>query len=307
MSTDRVSLERSIRACYSTWAERYYADYYEGEGAYPPVHIEIVRDLLAKAGSKSVLDAGCGPASMLRALEMNGLERFGFDLTPEMVAEARVVLSRQGVPESHIWQGSVLDTAPFDSHAARSQGQFDAAVCFGVLPHIPADADRTVLQNLHDAVRPGGFVAVEARNALFALFSLNRYSRAFFRDSLVDEAGLCSRSGDEAGALDAALKEIDDRFRLDLPPVRKGHANEPGYDEVLSRTHVPMELQRVAENAGLEEVRLLFYHYHALPPMLEAKVPKLFRRESLRMENPTDWRGYVMASAFILVGQRPVT
>jgi SAM-dependent methyltransferase len=145
---------------------------------------------------------------MLRALEMNGLERFGFDLTPEMVAEARVVLSRQGVPESHIWQGSVLDTAAFGLPAVRSKGQFDAAVCFGVLPHIPADTDRTVLQNLHDAVRPGGFVAVEARNALFALFSLNRYSRAFFRESLMDEVGLSSRSGDEAGARTKAMNPM---------------------------------------------------------------------------------------------------
>ena len=148
------------------------------------------------------------------------------------------------------------------------------------------------------------FVAVEARNALFALFTLNRYSRAFFRDALLDEQGLRSRSGDEAETLDAALGELDARFRLDLPAVRKGYDNEPGYDEVLSRTHVPMELERIARDVGLIETRLLFYHYHALPPMLEARVPNLFRRESLKMENPMDWRGYVMASAFILVGRK---
>jgi len=112
------------------------------------------------------------------------------------------------------------------------------------------------------------------------------------------------RAGDEAAALEAALGELEERFRLDLPPVRHGHVNEPGYDEILSRTHVPMELQRLAGDVGLEETRLLFYHFHPLPPLLEARVPKLFRRESLRMENPEDWRGYIMASAFILVGKR---
>jgi SAM-dependent methyltransferase len=304
MAADHGSLERSIQACYSTWAERYYADYYEGEGAYPPVHVGIARDLLLRAGSKSVLDAGCGPASMLRDLNLEGLERFGFDLTAEMVAEAQIVLSRQGVPGSHIWQGSVLDPAAFHPPMTRSQDRFDAALCFGVLPHIPAHADQSVLQNLHDAVCPGGFVAVEARNALFALFTLNRYSRAFFRERLMDEAGLRGRSGDEVKALDAALEEFDERFRLDLPKARTGYVNEPGYDEVLSRTHVPMELQASAEQVGFKDVRLLFYHYHAVPPMLGEKVPKLFRRESVRMENPSDWRGHFMASAFILVGKR---
>ena len=39
-----------------------------------------------------------------------------------------------------------------------------------------------MLANLRDAVRPGGLVAVEARNQLFALFTLNRYSRDLFRE-----------------------------------------------------------------------------------------------------------------------------
>jgi hypothetical protein len=55
----------------------------------------------------------------------------------------------------------------------------------------------------------------------------------------------------------------------------------------------------------MKDARLLFYHYHCLPPMLEAQVPELFRRESLRMEDPEDWRGHFMASAFLLVGRVP--
>ena len=50
---------------------------------------------------------------------------------------------------------------------------------------------------------------------------------------------------------------------------------------------------------------MLFYHYHALPPMLEAAAPELFRRASVAMEDPRDWRGHFMASAFVLVGRRP--
>ena len=264
--TDRDKLEQSLRACYSTWGERYYADYYESEGAYPPVHTGIVRELLSQSDVRSVLDAGCGPASMLRDLALPELERYGFDLTPEMVKEARIVLGRQGVSDDRVWEGSVLDAAAFRH---KDVPAFDAAVCFGVLPHVPAEADETVLTNLRDALKPGGFFAVEARNALFSLFTLNRYSRDFFRRELIGEDALRAKAAGEVKAFDAALAELDARFRLDLPPVRKGYADEPGYDEVLARTHIPMQLEAQAKSLGITDTRLLFYHYHALPPMLE--------------------------------------
>jgi len=34
-------------------------------------------------------------------------------------------------------------------------------------------------------------------------------------------------------------------------------------------------------------------------------VPGLFLRESLAIEDPTDWRGHFMASAFIVTGRKP--
>lgn len=303
---NRDDVERSIRHCYSTWGERYYDDYYKNAGAYPPVHTGIIRNLLQQRKVKHVLDAGCGPASMLRDLDLEGMERFGFDLTPEMTVEARRVLGLQGVPASHIWEGSVLDQSAFVAPGGQHPEGFDAAICFGVLPHVPAQSDAVVLGNLAKAVHPGGVIACEARNTLFALFTLNRYSRELFREQLVNERELLARATDatEREALTQALTQIDDRFRMDLPPVRKGYENEPGYDEVLSRTHNPFELKAEAERAGLSDVQLLFYHFHALPPMLEKVVPRLFRAESVAMEDPHDWRGYFMASAFIVTGVR---
>jgi hypothetical protein len=109
----------------------------------------------------------------------------------------------------------------------------------------------------------------------------------------------------ERAALERALAALDERFLLDLPPVRTGDDGKPGYDEVLSRTHNPFLLRQQAHEQGLTDVEVLFYHYHALPPMLESVAPDLFRRASLAMEDPRDWRGYVMASAFVLVGRRP--
>ena len=102
-SSDRERVEQAVRNCYSTWGERYYDEYYKSDAAYPPVHTDIVRTLLQNAGARTLLDAGCGPASMLRDLVDLGLNLYGFDLTPEMITEARRVLSVHGIASDRIW------------------------------------------------------------------------------------------------------------------------------------------------------------------------------------------------------------
>jgi 2-polyprenyl-3-methyl-5-hydroxy-6-metoxy-1,4-benzoquinol methylase len=300
-----ADVQESVKRCYSTWSERYYGEYYQSSAAYPPVHTGIMRDLIQQAMPAVVLDAGCGPASMLRDLLDLGPEFYGFDLTPEMVQVARDTFSKNNLPADRIWQGSVLDSAAY-RHTESSRTNFDFALCFGVLPHIPQGEDATVLRNLTAAVAPGGRIAIEARNQLFALFTLNRYSRDFFRQTLIGETSLYDRTdADSRVALDTALQELDERFRTDLPAIRKGYESEPGYDEVLSRTHNPFELAALAREAGLVDVEILFYHFHALPPMFEGDMKVFFRQASLAMENPRDWRGHFMASAFILTGRKP--
>jgi len=298
-------IEESVKACYSTWSESYYDDYYGSKAAYPPVHRDIVRGILRDAGASNVLDAGCGPASMLRDLTGLGMDLYGFDLTPGMVTEARRVLGEHGISSDHVWEGSVAAPEAFRAPGAGAPDRFDAAICMGVLPHLPEELDRVVIENLRDAVRPGGQVVVEARNQLFSLFTLNRYSYDFFLRDLVRADHLRERAGAESDALDQALAAMKGQFRTDLPPTRGGKADEPGYDEVLSRTHNPFVLQEAARRAGLLDVRVHFYHFHALPPMVQQLVPELFLRESVAMEQADDWRGYFMASAFLLSGRCP--
>ena len=300
----RYSVERSIKHCYSTWGEEYYSDYYGPDAPYPPVHLDLVKSLVSESDAKRVLDAGCGPASMTRHLVGAGSELYGFDLTPEMVSEARRVLGKEGVPESRVWEGSVLEKSDFVP-PDEDKADFDCVICSGVLPHIPEASDIACIENLRDALRPGGIAIIEARNELFSLFTLNRYSHALFIERLIPVQELHAQSGDQGAGVSAALGEVEAMFRTDLPPIRKGKKDEPGYDEVLSRTHNPLILREQMTNLGFEDVRLLFYHFHCLPPMVEHHVPDLFKRLSIAMEsNPSDWRGYFMASAFLAVGRR---
>lgn len=297
-------IEDSIKACYSTWSQSYYDDYYGEGAAYPPVHRDLLKDLLKQAAPETILDAGCGSASFLRDIADWDAKLYGFDLTPEMVEEGKRIFAGLGRDPEAIWQGSVLDAKDFAPPQPTAPKQFDAAVCSGVMPHIPAEADVTVLKNLRASVKPGGTVIVEARNQLFSLFTLNRYSHEFLLSELVRGDDLKAKAGDKAGEVQNCLNDLGRQFRMDLPPIRKGKEDEPGYDEVLSRLHNPLVLQQQMYQSGYTDVRLHFYHYHCLPPMCEARVPEFFRAQSLAMENPDDWRGMFMASAFMVSGKR---
>lgn len=300
----RARIERQVRACYATWAGDYYDNYYGAGAAYPPVHRALIRRWLVQAKVRRLLDAGCGPGSFLRDLPSRKMELFGFDVTSEMIDEARRVLTPKHVPPGNLWEGSVLDPASFRPPTRRRQTQFDAATCVGVFPHIPSGSEAEVLANLRGAVVKGGLVVVEARNQFFSMFTLNRYSYDFFLNELIGAADLERRAGSEAPAVRGAVEVLSQRFRMDLPPRRTGESGQPGYDEILSRTHHPFALKDTMVAAGFTDVRLVFYHHHCLPPMFESALPAVFRRESLRMDARPDWRGCFMASAFLLAGRR---
>ena len=296
--------ENAVKDCYSTWGDSYFDEYYSDAAPYPPVHRDLIKKLVVESGAQSLLDAGCGPASILRAFGDTDIELFGFDLTPEMIVEAKSVMQTLDVPADNIWQGSVTDCAAFSGAKHKKSGSYDAAICIGVMPHVSEDEDTVVIENLREAVRPGGLVLLEARNAFFSLFTLNRYSWDFFAEDLIDFETLTTSAVVDKQEVATAKEEIQKRFRMDLPPIRSGKQDEPGYDEILSRSHNPIVLTRQFSERGFKNVKPLFYHFHRLPPMTESKLGPAFQQLGAEMEDPDDWRGYFMASAFIVSGIR---
>ena len=294
-----TSYEKSIAHCYSTWGETYYDEYYGSNSPYPPVHTELLRSILKESNVNTILDAGCGPASFLRDVIKENWNLYGFDLTPEMVVEGKRILAENGIDPSQIWQGSIIEKTSFKKPEGKTP-LFDAVVCGGVMPHIPEEHDKTVINNLRDSVRPGGLVALEARNQLFAMFTLNRYSYDLFLKELIKPETIKKRLKVNGEKIDMVVDQMKERFRMDIPSIRKGKSGEPGYDEVLSRTHNPFVLKQQFEEAGLQNIKIMFYHYHCVPPMFAGLLGDEFIEQSVSMEKPNDWRGYFMASAFYI-------
>ena len=160
------------------------------------------------------------------------------------------------------------------------------------------------MKNMADSTRAGGRVFVMFRNELFSLFTLNRYSYELYRDKLLHSAEVGQQQF--RGDVERVLEAIEPFFRLDLPPVRRGPTGALGDGDVLAKFHNPFEVDDLFKRSGLQVVNKFFYHYHAVPPMFESQYPEMFRSLSLQMEeNPLDWRGYFMASAFVVEAVKP--
>ena len=300
----RDETKNAVQRHYAALVDDYTDEYSDGFSGYPAnvKRLDIILRRAQDLGARTLLDCGCGEGSPMLRIREAGLEVRGFDFVPEMVGKAALILDGDG-PAVSVWQGDITEEAAFRPEGLSVPESYDVCMAMGVFPHIQDEV--RALQNMASVTRPGGRVLVEFRNELFALFTLNRYSYRMFVDRLLSVSEAKRRHSQHRKELEEFESKLEAFFRLDLPPVRAGTADAPGYDAVLSQLHNPFELHGLFEEAGLRIDQMHFYHYHALPPMFEKDYPELFRTLSLEMErDPNDWRGYFMASAFIVEAVR---
>lgn len=251
--------------------------------------LQLLVQRIAKAQLKSVYEVGVGEGTPLAAMAAMGLRVAGCDIADAMVQCARENFAKHGLAPELIQWGDVEDATTLARQLR--DGQFDAVIAAGVLPHVRNDT--LALNNIGMLVRPGGRVFIEFRNKLFSLFTFNRYTKEFLLDDLL--------SGVPKEVKDVVAKELDKRLATDLPPVRETtEGGAPGYDQILCKFHNPFELLEAFEKLGYRDARIHWYHYHPAPPMLEAGLAGAFREAAFALEHESSWRGWFLASAGVV-------
>jgi len=257
--------------------------------------IALVREVLAGLKPQRVLDVGCGTCvPMLRLLE-DGYDVVGFDLSPGMIAQARKNLAAAGRDPERTQVADILDRATLIPYLA---APFDAVVANGVMPYIADDA--TAHRNLADLVRPGGWYVSAYSNEIFDLATFNRFTIDFFRRQVVERLDATAAVKEE---LLSGLRGLLTR------PDEPRSIPEGARDAISVRAHNPFEIDAALRAVGLERRDMLFYKFHAFPPLLKDASPALretFLRESRALEiaHARDWRGLFLASTFIVVAQK---
>jgi len=258
-------------------------------GGYPANHFAFQQmlNVLAEEGARTVLEVGMGGGKAIPLLAGAGHELAGLEIDDANVAACRTKMAEFGQdPDAVVW-GDISDAASYVS--LRKRAPFDALIAMGVLPHV--HQERATLENMRALVRPGGLIFVECRNSLFSLVTFNRYTYEFFMDELFAET-----QGGLRDELDAFLRA---RLAVDVPPPPTGHA---------PRYHNPLAVPTLFADAGFTDILIRPFHYHATPPMIERTDPGAFRIQSIALENePSDWRGLLLCSAYLVQARRPAT
>lgn len=290
---------KSVSAHYDASAAGYHLQYQKEllsdvSRDYPANYfrLQLVLNSCVEKNAKRIIEVGVGEGTPLLTMAKAGMEVAGFDISAEMVKKSKTTLSSNGLnPDNIIW-GDIQD--PLSYASLVGNGQYDALLAMGVMPHIRNDAES--LTNMKALVKPGGSVFIEFRNKLFSLFTFNRYTYEFILDDLL--AGV---SPEIKNLVAADLKK---RLQMDKPSARIQHDEDhaaPGYDAILSKFHNPFEVADLFRKSGFCDVKFLWYHYHPAMPYLSEANQALFRDEALKLEHDSiSWRGFFLCSAFVI-------
>lgn len=114
------------------------------QAPYERAALGLFAELVATVGGGPVADVGCGPGRITAHLGTLGLDAFGIDLSPGMIAVAR-----RDHPNLAFAVGSMTDLSLADSSVA-------GLIAWYSLIHIPDDQLGGVLAHFRRVVRPGG-------------------------------------------------------------------------------------------------------------------------------------------------------
>lgn len=140
-------------AIHSEWEEAFLGP--DLEPLYDALFDRLARGLAFAPGQR-VLDAGCGPCIHAARLARRGARVTAVDFSGAALARARTLLSEAGLRGAVDLQRGTLLALPF------RDGSFGAAVCWGVLMHVP-DLEGA-LAELARVLAPGGRLAIMENN-----------------------------------------------------------------------------------------------------------------------------------------------
>ena len=110
--------------------------------------LSLLAESIQRGGGGSVVDVGCGPGYVTRHLHDMGVDAFGIDLSPEMVA-----IARRDHPDLRFEVGTMTDLDLDDGSVA-------GVLAFWSVIHVPDHAVPGVFDEFRRVLRPGGSLLV---------------------------------------------------------------------------------------------------------------------------------------------------
>lgn len=202
--------------------------------------VDFLVDALGLAPGARVLDVGCGPGRHAKALARRGMVVHGIDISHRFVELARAD-APPGATFERLDARAMPFAAEFDLVLSLCQGAFGLPAETG--EGAPVDVDRTILERMATACRPGGRVVVSAFSAYFQVRHL-----------------------EDADTFDAAAGVNHERTEIRDPDGRVAEV------DLWTSCFTPRELRLLAASVGLVPDAVWSVtpgDYAARPPDLE--------------------------------------
>ena len=151
------------------------------------------------------------------------------------------------------------------------------------------NVNKTLL-NQKKKLKKNGRLIFSLRNRLFDIVTLNNYTK-----KLLDEIYEVKKLKKEwKNKYKDLTKNFTDRKKL----KSKTNIDEAGVFNHIP--HNPLTISDEMAKLGLSVEGIYFYHFHAFPPVFDVYDKHYYRKISWKIENPIDWRGFFLASAFVV-------
>ena len=243
--------------------------------------LEIIINILKKHKPKKIVDAGCGAGMPLIYIKKNGFDIKGYDKSKNMLIEATENLKKNKLPINLVFQDD------FENPKKIKNNSVDCILGMGAF-YYSKNINKTILNQMKKLKRNGRLI-FSLRNRLFDLATFNNYSKVF-----LDEIY-------EIKYLKKNWKKKYQQLTINFSQRKKYKFKNIDEEKVYNHIpHNPLTIASEMAKLGLRVEAIYFYHFHALPPVFENFDEQYFRKISWKIENPTDWRGYFLASAFII-------
>ena len=235
-----------------------------------------------------ILDFGAGQGRLLRELLSAGYDALGMEKNEGML---RVALSEtREFGEGRAIQGDVENLPEYDD------ASFDLVILMGVFQYLEPGEYTRLLAEAHRLLRPGGYMVCTYQNALFDMFTFNKYTVDFImNDLLAGEIPEASQA-----AVQASLEKL--LTKPDMPPYSPGRAR----DNIYVRTTNPLTVADELSGHGFAMQRRWFYEFFGLPPLMSGDHPEIAADTAARYEvdDAEGWKGNFMANAFLILATR---
>lgn len=243
---------------------------------------QIIFKLIERHKPSKIIDAGCGAGMPLINIKKRGFNITGYDKSKNMVLEAKENLKKNNLSPNLVFYDN------FENPKNIKNNSVDCILGMGAF-YYAKNVNKTLL-NQKKKLKKNGRLIFSLRNRLFDVITLNNYTKKFL-DEIYETKKLKREWIKEYNNL---TKNFTDRKKIKL----KKNIDEAGVNNHVP--HNPLTISDEMKKLGLSVEGIYFYHFHAFPPVFETFDKDYYRKISWQIENPLDWRGFLLASTFIV-------